>query len=98
MDHVQNRQAGIEKKAEELDHSVKVHNELKIHEQNVGEFGNIIKRPSLQILGVEKKYYSKSIESIFSKILEEHFLNLEKNMIIQIYRTPNKQDKKRNSP
>lgn len=29
MDHVKNRQAGIEDKAEELDHTVEVNDELK---------------------------------------------------------------------
>jgi hypothetical protein len=43
---------------------------------------NFIKRPNLQIMGIEEEeeVQAKSIHNIFKKIIPENFLNLEKNV------------------
>jgi hypothetical protein len=44
---------------------------------------------------------TKGIETIFSKVIAENFLNLEKEVAIQLqkaFRTPHRKDKKRHSP
>jgi hypothetical protein len=55
-----------------------------------------IKRPNLQIMGMEKEVQSKDIENIFNKRITEKFPNLDKEMVIEAqeaFRIPNRQDK-----
>jgi hypothetical protein len=59
-------------------------------------------RPNLQIIGVndDEDFKLKGPENIFNKIIEEKFPNLRKEIPMNIqeaYRTPNRQDQKRNS-
>ena len=59
-----------------------------------------MKRPNLRIIRVSEKEDSqvKGPENVFSKVIEENFLNLKKEMAIKVqeaYRTLNKQDQKR---
>jgi hypothetical protein len=61
-----------------------------------------MRRPNLQIIGVDENEYFhlKGPSNIFSKIIEENFPNLKKEMPMNIqeaYRTPNRLDQKRNS-
>lgn len=71
MDHVKTV-LGLEGKVKELDHSIKVNENLKtIHEQNVGKFCDIMKKTNLQIMGTEEDYHITGIEYIFSGITEE---------------------------
>ena len=63
-----------------------------------------MKRPNLRIIGPEEgeKIQVKNIEKILStKITEENFPNLKKEMPLKVqetYRTPNRLDQKRNFP
>jgi hypothetical protein len=61
-----------------------------------------MKRPTLKIIGIEENEDSqlKGPENVFTKIIEENFPNLKKEMDIkvqEVYRTPNKWDQKRKS-
>jgi hypothetical protein len=63
---------------------------------------NTMRRPNLRITGMDKSKDSqlKGPVNIFTKIIEENFPNLKKEMPINIqeaYRTPNRLDQKRNS-
>jgi hypothetical protein len=55
--------------------------------------------PNLRIIGIEEREDSqlKGSVNIFSKIIEENFPNLKKEMLMNIqetYRTPNRLDQK----
>jgi hypothetical protein len=61
-----------------------------------------MRRPNLRIIGIEESEDSqlKGPVNIVNKIIEENFLNLKKDMPMNIqeaYRIPNKLDQKRNS-
>ena len=70
--------------------------------QNIQEIQDTMRRPNLRIIGIEE---SKDLQSqgpgiIFNKIIEENFLNLKKEMPMNIqeaHRTPNRLDQSRNS-
>jgi hypothetical protein len=56
-----------------------------------------MRRPNLWIIGIEERedFLHKGPVTIFNKIIEENFLNLKKEMPMNIqeaYRTPNRQD------
>jgi hypothetical protein len=62
-----------------------------------------MRRPNLQIMGVEEgeEIQTKGIDNLFNRIIAENFPNLEKERVTQmqeVYRTPNHQDQKRNTP
>ena len=70
--------------------------------QNIQEIWNTMKRSNLRIIGIEEGNDSqiKGPENTFNKIIEEKFLNLKKEMAINVqeaYRTPNRLDQKRKS-
>jgi hypothetical protein len=74
----------------------------KILTQNIQEIQDTMRRPSLWIIGVDKNEDSqlKGPVNIFNKIIEENFLNLKKEMAMNIqeaYSTPSRLDQKRNS-
>jgi hypothetical protein len=61
-----------------------------------------MRRQNLRIVGIEESKDSqlKGQVNIFNKIIDENFLNLKKEMPMNIqeaYRTPNTLDQKRNS-
>ena len=61
-----------------------------------------MRRPKLQIIGVDENedFQLKWPVNILNKVVEENFLNLKKEMPINIqeaYRIPNRLDQKRNS-
>ena len=72
----------------------------KILTQNIQEIQDTMRRPNLQIIGVDEKedFELKGPESIFNKIIEENFPNLKKKMPMNIqeaYRTPNRLGQKK---
>jgi hypothetical protein len=74
----------------------------KIITQNIQEIHDTMRRPNLQIIGVDENedFQLKGPANIFKKIIEENFPNLEKEIPMNLqeaYRTPNKLDQKRNS-
>jgi hypothetical protein len=73
----------------------------KILIQNIQEIQDTMRRPNLRIIGIDENEYFQLKEPvyIFNKIIEETFLNLKKEMPMNIqeaYRTPNRLDQKRN--
>jgi phage protein U len=103
VEQVENRVSRTEDKVEELDQTVKYHERmLRKYEWSMQKIWNIMKRPNLQIMGVEEgeKIQTKGIDKLFSRIIAENFHNLEKKRVIQVqetYRTLNYQDQKRNT-
>jgi hypothetical protein len=74
----------------------------KILTENIQEIQDAMRRPILQIIGVDenKDFQFKGPANIFNKIIEKNFPNLKKGMPMNIqetYRTPNTLDQKRNS-
>ena len=74
----------------------------KVLTQNIQEIQDKMRRPNLQIRGVDENedFQIKGPANIFNKIIEENFPNLKKDMHMNIqeaYRTPNRLDQKRNS-
>jgi hypothetical protein len=74
----------------------------KILTQNIQEIQDTMRRPNLQIRGVDENedFQLKRPANIFNKIIEVNFPNLKKEMPMNIqeaYRTPNRLDQKRNS-
>jgi hypothetical protein len=74
----------------------------KILIQNIQDIQDTMRRPNLQIIGVDEKddFQLEGPANIFNKIIEENFPNLKKEMPMNIqeaYRTRNRLDKKRNS-
>ena len=74
----------------------------KILPQNIQEIRDTMRRPILQIIGVDENVYFqlKGPANIFNKIIGENFPNLKKDMPMNIqesYRTQNRLDQKRNS-
>jgi hypothetical protein len=77
-------------------------NAKKILTQNIQEIQDTMRKPKLRIIGIDenKDFQLKGSLNIFNKIIEENFLNLKKEMPMNIkeaYRTPNRLDQKRNS-
>jgi hypothetical protein len=73
----------------------------KILTQNIQEILDTIRKPNLQIIGVDenKDFQLKGLANIFNKLIEENFPNVKKQMPMNIqeaYRTPNRLDQKRN--
>ena len=74
----------------------------KILTQNIQEIQDTMRRPNLQIIGVDENedFQFKGPANMFNKLIEENFPNLKKEMLMNIqeaYRTPNRLDQKRNS-
>jgi chromosome segregation ATPase len=74
----------------------------KILTQNIQEIQDTMRKPNLQIIGVDENedFQLKGPANIFNKIIEENFPYLKKEMPMNIqetYRTPNRLDQKRNS-
>ena len=71
--------------------------------QKFQETQNTMRRPNLQIIGVDENedFELKGLANTFNnKIIEENFPNLKNEMHMNIqegYRTPNRLDQKRNS-
>ncbi|KAL6081948.1 hypothetical protein STEG23_002202 [Scotinomys teguina] len=98
MQEMEQRISDVEDTIEKIDSSVKENTKAqKVMTQNVQEIGNTIKRPNQRIVGIEEgeEFHLKGTENIFSKIVEENFPNLKKELTMKIqeaYRTPNRLD------
>ena len=69
-------------------------NAKKILTQNILEIQDTMRRPNLQIIGVDvnEDFQLKGPANVFNKIVEENFPKLKKEMPMNIqeaYRTPN---------
>ena len=62
--------------------SKKMQNAKKILGQNIQEIQDIMRRPTLMIIGVDdnEDFQLKGPENIFNKIIEKNFPNLKKQM------------------
>jgi hypothetical protein len=74
---------------------------IKILTQNIQEMQDTMRRPNLWIMRVDvNEHFQLKGQQISSKIIEENFPNLKKEIPMNIqeaYRTPNRLDQKRNS-
>jgi hypothetical protein len=75
---------------------------LRKYEWNMQDILDTMKRPNLQIMGVEegKERQTKGTENLVNRIIAENFPNLKKERVTQAqeaYRTPSHQDQKRNT-
>jgi hypothetical protein len=71
----------------------------KILIQNIQDIQDTMRRPNLRIIGIDENedFQLKGPANIFTKIIEENFPNLKKEIPMNIqdaYRTPNKLDRK----
>jgi hypothetical protein len=81
VEQVENKVPGTKDKVEELDQTVKDYERmLRKYEQNMQDIWDTIKRPNLQIMGVEegKEIQTKGIDNLFNRIIAEKFPNLKK--------------------
>jgi hypothetical protein len=79
---VEDRNSGLKDKIDIKEKTeVSLHKRFKSCGRNTQEFSNSIKRPTLQILGIEevKEVQAKGICNLFNKILVEISPNLEKD-------------------
>ncbi|KAL6073026.1 hypothetical protein STEG23_000444 [Scotinomys teguina] len=103
IQELEDRISNVEDTIEEIDSTVKENTKSKkAITQNVQEIWDTMKRPNLQIIGLEEgeEYQPKGTENIFNKIIEENFPNLNKEIPIKIqetYRTPNRLDPQKKS-
>jgi transcriptional antiterminator len=77
--------------------------QFKTCEKKMQELTDLIKRPNLRIMGIEKgkEVQAKGIHNIFNKIITENIPNLEKTMSIKVQeasRTPKNPDQNRTTP
>ena len=88
---------------EEINSLIKEQNKSnKFLTQNIQETWDTVKRPNLRIIGVEEEDLQlKGPENIFTKINEENFPNLKKDIPMKVqeaYRTPSRLDQEKASP
>jgi hypothetical protein len=97
------RESGAEDSIENMGTTIKENTKCKkILTQNIQEIQVTMRRPNLQIIGVDENedFQLKGPTNIFNKIIEENSPNLKKETPMNIqeaYRTPNSLDQKRNS-
>ena len=103
IQEMEDRISGTEDSIENMGTTIKENAKCKkILIQNIQEIQDTMRRPNLQIIGVDENedFQFKGPANIFNKIIEETFPNLKKEMRMNIqeaYRTPNRLDQKRNS-
>jgi hypothetical protein len=103
MQKMEERISGAEDSIENMDTTIKENtNCKKILTQNMQEIQDTMRRPNLRIIGIDENedFQLKGPVNIFNKIIKETFLNLKKEMPMNIqeaYRIPNRLDQKRNS-
>jgi hypothetical protein len=77
----------VEDTIEDTDMTVKENTKRKeLLTQNIQEIQDTMRRPNLKIIGIEESEDSqlKRPANIFNKIMEEKFLNLKKEMLMNI--------------
>jgi hypothetical protein len=100
---MEERGSGVEDSIGNIDTTIKGNAKCKkILNQNIQKMEATMRRPNLWIIGVDENedFQIKGPLNIFSKIIEENFPYLKKEMpknIQEAYRTPNRMGKKRNS-
>jgi hypothetical protein len=100
---MEERISGAEESIENIGTTIKENTKYKkILTQNIQEIQDTMRRPNIQIIGVDENedFQLKGPANIFNKIIEENFPNLKKEMPMntqEAYRTPNRLDQKRNS-
>jgi hypothetical protein len=100
---MEERISGTEDSIENMDTKFKENAECKkILSQNIQEIQYTMRRPNLRLIGIDENedFQLKGPVHIFNKIVEQNFLNLTKEMTMNIqeaYRNPNRIDQKRNS-
>nr|ACD47066.1 L1 unspliced fusion gene protein [Mus musculus] len=103
IQEIEERISGAEDSIENIGTTIKDNAKCKkILTQNIQEIQVKMRRPNLQIIGVDgnEDFQLKEPPNIFNKIIEENFPNLKKEIPMNIqeaYRTPNRLDQKRNS-
>jgi chromosome segregation ATPase len=103
IQEMEERISGAEDSIEIMGTTIKENEKCKnILTQNIQEIQDAMRRPNLQIIGVDENedFRFKGPANIFNKIIEENFPNLNKEMPMNIqeaYRTPKRLDQKRNS-
>jgi hypothetical protein len=103
IQEMEERISGAEDSIENMDTTIKENAKCKkFLTQNIQEIRDTMRRPNLRIIGINENegFQIKGSANIFHKIIEETFLNLKKEMPMNIqeaYRTPNRLDQKRNS-
>ena len=103
IQEMEERISGAEDSIENIGTTIKENTKCKkILTQNIQKIQDTMRRPNLQIIGVDENedFQLKGPANIFNKIIEENFPNLKKEMPMNIqeaYRTPNRLDQKRNS-
>jgi hypothetical protein len=101
IQEMQERISAEEDSIEKMDSTIKESaNCRKILSQNIQEIQDTMRRPNLRIIGIDdnENFQLKGPVNIFSKIIEENFPNLKREMPMNMqeaYRTPNRLDKKR---
>jgi spore coat polysaccharide biosynthesis protein SpsF (cytidylyltransferase family) len=100
---MEERISGAEDAIENMDTAIKENaKSKKILTQNIQENQDTMRRPNLNIIGVDKNedFRLKGPANTLNKIIEENFPNLKKEMLMNIqeaYITPYRLDQKRNS-
>jgi uncharacterized coiled-coil DUF342 family protein len=103
IQEMEERISGAEDSIENISTTIKENTKCKkILTQNIQEIEDTMKRPNLQIIGVDENedFQLKGLANIFNKIIEENFPILKKEMPMNIqeaYRTSNRLDQRRNS-
>jgi hypothetical protein len=103
IQEMEERISGAEDSIENIGTTIKDNTKhKKILAQNTQEIQDTMRRPKLQIIGVNENedFQLKEPANIFNKIIEENIPNLKNDMPMNIqeaYKTPNRLDQKRNS-
>jgi hypothetical protein len=103
IQEMEERNSGTEDSIENMDTTIKENaKSKKILTQNIQEIQDTMRRPNLQIIGIDENedIQLKRPVNIFDKIIEENFTYLEKELPMNVqeaYRTPNRLNQKRNS-
>ena len=103
IQEMEERISGAEDSIENIGTTIKDNTKRKkILNQNIQEIQDTMRRPNLQIIGVDENedFQLKGPVNIFIKLIQENFPNLKKEMPMNIqeaYRTANRLDQKRNS-
>jgi hypothetical protein len=101
---MEERISGAEDSIENMDTTIKENAKCKkILNQNIQEIQDKMRRPNLQIIGVDENedLQLKGPGNIVNKIIEENFPNLKKDMPMNIqeaYRNPNRLDQRKIPP
>ena len=82
---MEKRISGAEDSIENISTTIKIQNAKKILTENFQEIQDTMRRPNLQIIGVDEDedFQFKGPANIFNKFIEEKFPNVKKEMPIK---------------